>query len=103
MIMRRKKKKTALRAAFLYLLMSGGSWMFLNSYTNSFNRISEESIVPASMTVDDDNASIELLSHRAGFSVAGIMPDSKLYCAAYLIVPDEVRAAAYVMSLCTES
>ena len=101
--MRRKNKRTALRAVFLYLLMSGGSWMFLNSYANSFNRISGESILPASISVVDENASIELLDHRTGFSISGLMPDSKIYCAAYLLVSDEIRIASYVMSLCTES
>ncbi|MCR5600681.1 MAG: hypothetical protein K6G33_08080 [Ruminococcus sp.] len=98
--MRRKKKKAALRAVFAYLLLSGGIWMFINSYANSYNRLSGKNIVPASMAVTDDSASIEVLDHRAEFSLSGIMPESKAYCAVYLLAPDEIRAAAYVISLC---
>lgn len=98
--MQRKKRRTALKAAFWYLLLSGGSWMFLNSYANSCNRLNGENIVPASIAVFDDSASIEVLDHSMKFCITGIRPESKTYCAAYLLVPDEIRAAAYLISLC---
>lgn len=98
--MRRKKKKTVLRAVFLYLLLSGGSWMFIYSYANSCNHMRGEHIVPAQMVVEDDSATVDILGHSARFSISGIAPNSKLYCGAYLLSPDEVRLAAYVVSLC---
>lgn len=95
-----KKKKTALKAVFLYLLLSGGSWMFINSYANSYNRISGENIRPAGLVISGGRASVEVLDYEAEFGISGIAPESKAYCGAYLLSPDELRAAAYVISLC---
>ena len=98
--MRKSKKNTTLTAVFLYLLLSGGSWMFLNSYANSHNHMSEEKIIPVGITVNEDKASVEILDHHREFSLSVISPDSSSYCAAYLASPDELRAAAYIISLC---
>lgn len=97
--MRRKKKKAVLRAVFIYLLLSLGSWMFVNSYANSRSRISGRSIVPAQLVIEDGTASVEVLGHGAEFRLSYISPDSRLYCGAYLLSPDEIRLAAYVISL----
>ena len=98
--MHRKKKKTVLRAVFMYLLLSGGSWMFIYSYANSCNHMRGEYMVPAQMAVEDERATVDILGHSAEFSISDIAPHSKLYCGAYLLSPDEVRLAAYVVSLC---
>ncbi|WP_028521434.1 hypothetical protein [Ruminococcus flavefaciens] len=98
--MRRKRKKAVLRAAFMYLLLSGGSWMFIYSYANSSSRLSGEYIVPAQMVVEEETATVDILGHSARFSISGIAAHSKLYCGAYLLSPDELRLAAYVVSLC---
>lgn len=84
----------------MYLLLSGGSWMFLNSYTNSHNHMSEEKIIPVGITVNEDKASVDILNHHREFSLSGISPDNSNYCVAYLASPDEFRAAAYIISLC---
>jgi hypothetical protein len=98
--MRKSKKKTTLTAVFLYLLLSGGSWMFINSYANSHNQMSEEKMIPVGVAISGDKASLELLDHYGEFSLSGIAPESKNYCAAYLASPDEIKAAAYIISLC---
>ncbi|MBR1429872.1 hypothetical protein [Ruminococcus sp.] len=98
--MHRKKKKTVLRAAFMYLLLSGGSWMFIYSYANSCNHMRGEYMVPAQMVVEDERATVDILGHSAEFSISDIAPHSKLYCGAYLLSPDDLRLAAYVVSLC---
>ena len=98
--MRRKRKKAVLRAAFMYLLLSGGSWMFIYSYANISSRLSGEYIVPAQMVVEDETAAVDILGHSVRFSISGIAAHSKLYCGAYLLSPDELRLAAYVVSLC---
>ena len=98
--MRIKKKKTALKAAFLYLLLSGGSWMFINSYANSYNMLSNKSIAPAGLVLRDDELSVKLLGHSGNIDISLVAPDSKAYCGAYILAPDEVRAAAYIISLC---
>ena len=98
--MHRKKKKTVLRAVFMYLLLSGGSWMFIYSYANSCNHMRGEYMVPAQMVVEDERATVDILGHSAEFSISDIAPHSKLYCGASLLSPDDFRLAAYVVSLC---
>lgn len=98
--MHRKKKKTVLRAVFMYLLLSGGSWMFIYSYANSCNHMRGEYMVPAQMVVEDERATVDILGHSAEFSISDIAPHSKLYCGVYLLSPDDLRLAAYVVSLC---
>ena len=95
-----KKKRTALKAVFFYLLLSGGSWMFINSYANSYNRISRETIVPAGIVINDEQAAVKILGHSGELDLSWIAPDSKAYCMAYIFSPDEIRAAAYIISLC---
>ena len=94
-----KKRKTALTAAFLYLLSTGGLWMFVNSYANSYNKLSTKKIVPAVLTVNQDTATMTVLEHTLSADLRKIAPESKFYCGAYIIAPDEVRSAAYLISL----
>jgi|GEM_PF-1370366 nitrite reductase/ring-hydroxylating ferredoxin subunit len=72
--MHRKKKKTVLRAVFMYLLLSGGSWMFIYSYANSCNHMRGEYMVPAQMVVEDERATVDILGHSAEFSISDIAP-----------------------------
>ena len=94
------KKKTAARAVILYLILTAGSWMFINSYTNFYNRITGEKIAPASVTLNGENASLSLLEHDTEIDLSLICPESKVYCAAYIASPDVIRAAALLISLC---
>lgn len=94
--MRKKKKKTAAKAAFAYLLLTVGSWMFVNSYANSYNRLTQEKITPASLIMNGNTANIEILEYSARFSTKLIAPESRLYCIAYLLSPDELRTASYL-------
>lgn len=96
--MKRKKKRTAVRAALWYALFTIGSWMFINSYANSYNRLTGEKIAAASLEINGETAEIGVLEHSLRLDLSGLSSDSKLYCAAYLMSPDEVRAAAYVIS-----
>ena len=95
--MRRKRKKTAAVAVLMYLLLAGGLWMFINSYTNSFNRLTKDKITPASLTITNENASVQVLDRYAEIDLRPFMPDSKLYCGAYILSPDEIRSAAYLI------
>lgn len=96
----RKRKKTAVRAVFLYILLTFGLWMFLNSYTNSHNRLSGEKISPAGLDVHGDMAYIEVLEHEINLDLSAIAPESRLYCGAYLLCPDEVRLTCWIASVC---
>ena len=97
--MRIKKKKTAFRALFFYLLLSGGLWMFINSYSNSYNRLSGDSIAPAMLDISGGQTRISVLDRNMEIDLSFILPDSKAYCGAYLCSPDEIRAAAYLIAL----
>ncbi|HOC34995.1 MAG TPA: hypothetical protein PLH98_14705 [Ruminococcus flavefaciens] len=97
--MRIRRKKAALAAAIVYMLLAGGSWMFINSYANSFNRLSNEKIVPAVMTIERGRASAEVLGKTLDIDISGINKSSKSWFAAYLAASDEIRSAAYLIAL----
>ena len=97
--MTRIKKKTAVRAIMLYLILTAGLWMFINSYTNSYNRITGENIAPAGVTLSGGKASVKLLEHDTEIDLGAVSPDNKAFCAAYILSPDELRAAAYILHL----
>lgn len=96
--MRRNNKKTAAGAVLLYLLLAGGSWMFVNSYANSFNRLTEEKIVPASMTVNSGSASVSVLGKSVDISLSASFKESRYLLGAYLAASDDIRSAAYLIS-----
>jgi hypothetical protein len=95
-----KKKRTAVRAILLYLILTAGSWMFINSCTNSYNRLTGEDIAPASIVLSGSKASVSILDHNAEIELDSIYPDSKLYFAAYAVSPDELRLITNLVSLC---
>ena len=96
--MKRKKNKTAVRAVIIYLVVTVGLWMFLFSYSNSYNRLSETKISPASFTVDDASAELDILGQKYSFSLRGAAPESRVYLTAYLLSPDELRAVSLIIS-----
>ncbi len=97
--MKIRRKKAALAAAIVYMLLAGGSWMFINSYANSFNRLTNEKIVPAVMTIERGRASAEVLGKTLDIDISGINKSSKSWFAAYLAASDEIRSAAYLIAL----
>lgn len=96
--MSRKKNRTAVRAAFIYLLLAGGSWMFVDSYANSYNKLTEDKIAPASVDISGSRVRVGIMEHSAELDLSELSPDSKLYCAAYLLSPDELRLACYLIA-----
>lgn len=97
--MKRKNKKSAVRAGFTYLLLTAGLWMFIMSYSNSYNRLSAEKITPASITLTEGSAEMSVLDRSFLLDLSGFLPESKLYSALYLLVPDEVKMIASLISL----
>lgn len=95
--MKRKKYKTAVRAVIIYLVLTVGLWMFLYSYSNSYNRLSEAKISPASFTVDAASAELNILGRKFSFSLRGAAPESRAYLTAYLLSPDELRAVSLII------
>ena len=97
--MLKKRKKAAVRAIFLYLLLTGGAWIFLNCYTNSYNRIAGEKLAPASLDASGGKARVTVLEETVEIDVSAVGGESDLYLAAYLLAPDEARSASYLISL----
>lgn len=99
--MKRRINKTAVRIAFAYVILTGGLRMFLLSYANSYNKLSEEKIPPARLTVTGSAAELDMLGRKIRFA-SSANADSRGFLTAYLFAPDELRAAALLASYLTE-
>ena len=93
-----KKKRTIVRAIIIYAALTMGLWMFLNSYANSYNRLSEEKIAPASLNMSNGKAVLNVLEHSIRLNMLCFSPESRFYCGAYIVSPDELRLSAYLIS-----
>lgn len=89
--MKKSKKFGLFRAFLVYIVLYVGILMFLYSYTNSYNRLTDEKISPASLTVNDDYAELKILDKSCNINLDAVSPESRLYFAAYLFSPDELR------------
>ncbi|MDE6035574.1 MAG: hypothetical protein K2G36_06650 [Ruminococcus sp.] len=69
--------------------------MFLESCSNSYNRMSEEKITPASIVISDNKASVSVLDNEVSFSTEIFSPDSRLYFLMYALSPDDVKLISY--------
>lgn len=87
-----KKLKKAARAIFVYIVLTAGTQMFLYSYTNSYNRMTDHKIKPASLVVNDNYAEFQILNKTYILSLEKISPENKAFLWAYLFSPDELRA-----------
>lgn len=94
-----KKKNTALKAAFMYIILMSGAWMFVDSCGSSYKRLAGEDIVPASFEFGKENAEISILGHKASIDTSAVRCDSKLYSGMYILSPDELRVIIYLISL----
>lgn len=95
--MKKKNKKTVVKAVFMYVLLTTGLWMFIMSYSNSYNKLTTEKISPASLNLNGETAEMSILRHTFSFDIAGIMPRSKLYYVLYMTAPDEMRLTVRLM------
>lgn len=90
--------RKAVRMIFVYLLLTAGVYMFLESCCNSYNRMTEEKITPASIVISGKKASVSVLENSLSFSTEIFSPESSLYFTAYLVSPDDVRSMAYLLT-----
>lgn len=89
--MRNSNKKTAVKTVIICTILTVGAWMFLYSYANSYNRLTDEKIVPAVINVDENGMELELIGKGFRFDTDCLKAESKLYFILYLIVPIESR------------
>lgn len=87
-----KGKKTTVKLIFMYLILTVGLWMFLYSYTNSYNRLTNEKIVPAVLTVSGNDAELTVIGKRIDISLDAVSRESKLFFILYLVCPLELRS-----------
>ncbi|MCQ2460167.1 MAG: hypothetical protein MJ081_07345 [Ruminococcus sp.] len=99
----KKKLKACATAVFLYLLSATGSWMFINSYANSYNRLSLNQIKTAGLIMEENNAYVNVLDKKINIKLNDIKPQSRIFGGAYILSPVEIRSAAYIISLLTEN
>ncbi|MBR4626703.1 MAG: hypothetical protein IKO47_03200 [Ruminococcus sp.] len=96
-----KRKKAAAGMVLAYLILSAGIWLFIDSYSSFRRRMTGEDTAPAGLTLNAGSASVSVLSSGAEIDLSPFAPESRLYCAAYILAPDELRAASLVISLCS--
>ncbi|MBQ8960434.1 MAG: hypothetical protein IJ071_04355 [Ruminococcus sp.] len=87
-----RSKKTAAGAAVVYLLLTGGLWMFVRSYASFRTRISPQEGAALSVQADHGELRSDFLGKEAVLDLSPLSSDSPGYLPAYLLVPDEVRA-----------
>lgn len=90
--------KKAVSRIFIYILLTAGTYMFLVSCCNSYNRMSAEKITPASIVITGNKASVTVLESSLTFRTEIFSPESKAYFSAYLVSPDDVRIISLVSS-----
>lgn len=94
----RKSKKTVVKAIIVYIVLTVGLWMFVYSYANSYNKLTDKKIVPAALVTRENEAELEIIGMSFKLDSAMISPESKLYFAAYLFMPVELRNGIRVCS-----
>lgn len=90
------KKKTVIMV-LVYLIMTVGLWMFLYSYANSYNRLTDEKIESARLTVSEDRAELELIGEKFVFEQEILPENSKAYFIIYVFTPVELRGLISLM------
>lgn len=94
--MHSKKKRTCVKAVFLYLLMTTGLWIFLNSYAVSYNKLTSEKITPAAIYVNTGETNISVIGHSVSVCTSLLSKSSRLYYILYSLSPDELRAVTLI-------
>lgn len=89
--MRNRKKNTAVKAVIFCTILTVGIWMFLYSYANSYNRMTDEKIVPAVINVDENGTELDIIGKKIRLDTDCFNDESKLYFILYLIMPIESR------------
>lgn len=85
-------KKIMVRGVLMYLILTTGIWMFLYSYANSYNKLTDDKIPPAAVKVDKERTVLEIMGESYVVNTDLFSPESDFYFAAYMLMPVEVRA-----------
>ena len=91
-----KMKKSAILIMFVYIILTVGGFMFLNACGSSYNRLSEEKIVPFSASADERTAEIKILGKTFSIDISETSPESRSWLMFYLAVPDDIRISCCI-------
>lgn len=97
----KKNTKTTVRCIIVYIVLNVGLLMFLYAYTNSYNKMNSEKIVPAMLTVSGEKANLEIIGEKTELDLEFFQPESKLFLVLYLISDIELRAETAVLTRIT--
>ena len=86
-----KGKKITVRLVLMYLILTVGIWMFLYSYSNSYNKLNSEKISAAEVVVDKDKTVVRLVGREYPVDTDVFSHESEFYFAAYMLAPTEFR------------
>ena len=93
----RRINKTAFSIILSYAVLTGGMRMFLMSCANSYNKLNEDKVPTARLTVGEKSAQLDILGKKMRFGYIS-ESDSRGFLAAYLFIPDELRTAVLIAS-----
>lgn len=82
----------------VYLILTVGFIMFIDSYANSISRMSPERTVPAEVSASGGYARISILGYEKEADLSLLSPESRLYCILYVFSPDSVRGALVLLT-----
>lgn len=94
-----KNKKTAFTAVFLYLLITSGIWAFLVSYTNSYNKLSTQRLLPASAVIKSEQLYLSAADKTVTIDISAFKEKNKFYYQCYLLEPDEIKLTSLILFL----
>ena len=92
--MRLRKIKAAAGVVMVYLILTAGAWMFISSCAATENRLSDGGTV-SGLSVSGGGTVLRLGEESYILTPAAIPSDSELFLAAYILLPDEIRAALF--------
>ncbi len=83
--------KNMVRGVLVYLILTMGIWMFLYSYANSYNRLTDEKIPAAEILTDKGSMTMRGAGMSYNISTEIFSAESDFYFAAYMFIPTELR------------
>ncbi len=89
--------KKALRIIFLYILTTSLLYMFALCYSNSYNRINAEKIIPAEIVINNGTATVSVLHDEFTVNFRFLEPESRFYYVLYFISPESFRLAEGIL------
>ena len=87
----KKRQKNMVRGVLVYLILTMGLWMFVYSYANSYNRLTDEKIPAAEFIMNENNAEIRAVGRKFNIDTGILAYESDFYFASYMLVPLELK------------